>query len=110
MSDICVSGLTCVHAVTKNLPFTSPPPAPRESGQEPLNGGVDVPPGGDERLQVGLVVDEAHGVELVQLLLETNLGGPGLRLEVRRQRRTSCYDRLYLWREERLKPPDASPH
>lgn len=38
--------------------------------QESLDGRVDVPSRGDERLQVGLAVDEAHGVELLQLLLE----------------------------------------
>lgn len=38
--------------------------------QESLDGRVDVPSCGDERLQVGLAVDEAHGVELLQLLLE----------------------------------------
>lgn len=41
--------------------------------QQSLDGGVDVPPCGDESLQVGLTVDEAHRVELVELLLEPNL-------------------------------------
>lgn len=38
--------------------------------QESLDGRVDVPSRGNQRLQVGLAVDEAHGVELFQLLLE----------------------------------------
>lgn len=38
--------------------------------QESLDGCVDVPSRGDEGLQVGLAVDEAHGVELFELLLE----------------------------------------
>lgn len=42
-------------------------------GQQSLNGGVDIPSGGDKGLQVGFAVDETHGVELVELLLETNL-------------------------------------
>lgn len=41
--------------------------------QEPLDGRVDVPSGGDQRLQVGFPVDEAHGVELLQLLLKSHL-------------------------------------
>lgn len=51
-------------------------------GQQSLDGGVDVPSRGDERLQVGFAVDEAHGVELVELLLETDLWG--LKLWVKR--------------------------
>lgn len=38
--------------------------------QESLDGGVDVPARGDQGLQVGLTIDEAHGVELLQLLLK----------------------------------------
>lgn len=46
-----------------------------ELGQQSLNGCVDVPSCGDECLQVCFAVDEAHGVELVKLVLETNLWG-----------------------------------
>lgn len=38
--------------------------------QESLDGCVDVPSCGDQGLQVSFTVDEAHGVELLQLLLE----------------------------------------
>lgn len=44
-----------------------------ELGQQSLNGGVDIPSCGDECLQVGFAVDEAHGVELLELLPETVL-------------------------------------
>lgn len=40
--------------------------------QEPLDSCVDVPSRGDESLQVGLMIDEAHGVELLQLLLKSH--------------------------------------
>lgn len=38
--------------------------------QESLDGSIDVPSRGNQGLQVGLTVHEAHGVELFQLLLE----------------------------------------
>lgn len=51
--------------------------------QESLDGCVDIPSCGNQGLQVGLAVDEAHGVELFQLLLEPHfrclhLEGTGL--------------------------------
>lgn len=46
-----------------------------ELGQQSLDGGVDIASSSDERPQVGLAVDEAHGAELVELLLETDLRG-----------------------------------
>lgn len=46
--------------------------------QKSLDSGVDVSSGGDESLQVGLAVDEAHGAELVQLGLEPHLWCLGL--------------------------------
>ena len=55
-------------------------------GQQSLNGGVDVPSGSDKGLQVGFAVDETHGVELVELLLETNLRRLKLQGEKERMR------------------------
>lgn len=49
--------------------------------QKSLDCGVDVSSSSNEGLQVGLAVDEAHSVELVQLGLEPNLRGLGLRGE-----------------------------
>lgn len=46
----------------------------RLGAQQSLDSCVDVPTGGDERLQVGLTVDEAHGIQLLQLLLESHFG------------------------------------
>lgn len=40
--------------------------------QESFNSGVDVPSCGNQGLQVGLPVDETHGVKLLQLLLESH--------------------------------------
>lgn len=37
----------------------------RLRAQQSLNGSIDVPARGNECLQVGLTVDEAHGVELL---------------------------------------------
>lgn len=47
--------------------------------QQSLNSGVDVSSGSNEGLQVGLAVNEAHGVKLVQLGLEPHLRGLGLK-------------------------------
>lgn len=44
----------------------------RLGAEQSFDGGVDVAPGGDEGLQVGFPVDEAHGTQLLQLLLETH--------------------------------------
>lgn len=83
-----------------NLPCQSPPlpdfhPQPRNElnvlGQQSLNGGVHIPSRSDERLQVGFAVDEAHGVELVELLLETNLWGLKLWRKRRRVRSDMAY-------------------
>lgn len=46
--------------------------------QQSLDSGIDVSSSSDEGLQVGLAVDEAHGVQLVQLGLEPNLWGLAL--------------------------------
>lgn len=46
--------------------------------EQSFDGGVDVSSRGDERLQVGLSVDEAHRAQLFQLLLETHLRSLGL--------------------------------
>lgn len=40
--------------------------------QESLDSCVDVPSRGNQGLQVGLTIDEAHGVELLQLLLKSH--------------------------------------
>lgn len=40
--------------------------------QESLDSGVDVPSCGNQGLEVGLTVDKAHGVELLQLLLKSH--------------------------------------
>lgn len=53
----------------------------RLGAQQSLNSCVDVPTGGDERLQIGLTVDEAHGIQLLQLLLESHFGTLRLRGE-----------------------------
>lgn len=46
----------------------------RLGAQQSLDSCVDVPTSGDERLEIGLTVDEAHGIELLQLLLESHFG------------------------------------
>lgn len=38
--------------------------------QQSFNGSIDVSSSGNEGLEVGLAVDEAHGAQLLQLLLE----------------------------------------
>lgn len=60
----------------------------RLGAQQSLNGRVDVPARGDERLQVGLTVNEAHGVQLLQLLLESHFGT--LRLQRERTKRSAA--------------------
>lgn len=59
--------------------------------QESLDSCVDVPSCGDQGLQVGLTIDEAHGVELLQLLLKSHfwrlhLEGTGLLKRAQDQR------------------------
>lgn len=49
--------------------------------QQSLNSGVDVSTSSNEGLQIGLAVDEAHGVKLVQLGLEPHFWGLGLKRE-----------------------------
>lgn len=46
----------------------------RLGAQQSLDSCVDVPTSGDERLEIGLTVDEAHGIQLLQLLLESHFG------------------------------------
>lgn len=45
----------------------------RLRAQQSLDSSVYVPARGNEGLQVGLTVDEAHGAQLLQLLLESHL-------------------------------------
>lgn len=47
--------------------------------QQSLDSGIDVSSSSNEGLQVGLTVDEAHGVQLVELGLEPHLWGLGLK-------------------------------
>ena len=61
----------------------------RLGAQQSLNGCVDVPARGDKSLQVGLTVNEAHGIQLLQLLLESHFGT--LRLQ-RERTKTSAAD------------------
>lgn len=42
-------------------------------GQQSLYRRIDVPEGGDQSLQVGITVDKAHGVQLLQLRLVAHL-------------------------------------
>lgn len=59
----------------------------RLGAQQSLDGGVDVPTGGNECLKVGLAVDEPHGVELLQLRLELHLRALGVPGEGGREQR-----------------------
>lgn len=66
----------------------------RLGAQQSLDSCVDVPTSGNECLEIGLTVDEAHGIQLLQLLLESHfgtlrLGGEGHRAWSRRARTAS---------------------
>lgn len=78
--------MAVVTTAAASMLHSSPPrvgegPLGRLRAQQSLDSGVDVPAGGDERLQVGLVVDEPHGAKLVKLLLELHLWALCLVLE-----------------------------
>lgn len=44
----------------------------RLGAQQSLNSCIDVSTSGNERLEVGLTINEAHGIQLLQLLLESH--------------------------------------
>lgn len=44
----------------------------RLGAQQSLNSCIDVSTSGNKRLEVGLTINEAHGVQLLQLLLESH--------------------------------------
>lgn len=74
--------------------------------EQSFDGGVDVSSRGDERLQVGLSVDEAHRAQLFQLLLETHLRSLGLSDE-----RQNGYDKkknVFIYRHHRVKRNEGS--
>lgn len=53
----------------------------RLGAQQSLNSCIDVSTGGNKRLQVGLTINEAHCVQLLQLLLESHFRALRLRGE-----------------------------
>lgn len=77
---------------------TAPLSLGRLGAQQSLNSRIDVSTSGDEGLEVGLTVDEAHGVQLLQLLLKSHFRTLRLREGGRQDLR------------EDLQPRDAGPH
>ncbi len=63
----------------------------RLRAEQSFDGGVDVTPGGDEGLKVGFPVDEAHGTQLLQLLLETHFRSRSLQSEVKSSEHNQIY-------------------
>lgn len=69
----------------------------RLGAQQSLNSCVDVSTSGYKRLKVGLTINEAHGVQLLQLLLESHFRTLRLQKESTKTLESDSRDQHPIW-------------